>query len=261
MTEVPLLVKQDGGIAILTLNRPDVGNAIDVPLARALMEAAIACSEDDTIRCVVLTGAGRTFCAGGDVGCFASAGSAFPSLLKELTAYLHMAIARFSRMGKPFVTAVNGAAAGAGLSLAILGDIAIAARSAKFVLAYGAIGLSPDGGSTWLLPRLLGLRAAQEFALTNKRLSADEAAAMGLVTRAVDDDQLAQEMMATALSFANSATRSLGRTRTLLLSSFGNSLEEQMELEAQAIAESGRDREGREGVAAFFAKRKPDFSA
>jgi 2-(1,2-epoxy-1,2-dihydrophenyl)acetyl-CoA isomerase len=257
---LPLLFERDGAVAKLTLNRPEAGNSINVPLARALMEASIVCDEDDTIRCVLLTGAGRLFCAGGDIGGFSAAGEQIPSLLKELTAYLHMAISRFMRMGKPLVTAVNGAAAGAGFSLALLGDITLAARSAKFTLAYGGIGLSPDGGSTWLLPRLVGMRRAQELALTNKRVSAEEAAALGLVTRTVDDDALAGEAASVAAQLAGSATRALGRTRNLLLSSFSASLEEQMELEARAIAASGRDSEGREGVAAYIAKRKPDFT-
>lgn len=259
-TPAPVLFERHGAVVTLTLNRPATGNGINVPLARALMEAAIACDEDDAIRCVVLTGAGRMFCAGGDVGGFAAAGDNAPSLLKELTAYLHMAVSRFARMGKPLVTAVNGAAAGAGFSLAILGDIALAARSAQFALAYGGIGLSPDGGSTWLLPRLVGLRRAQELALTNKRLTAEEAAELGLVTRIVDDAALASEAAALGEQLARSATGAVGRTRNLLLSSFQTSLEEQMELESRAIADASRGPEGREGVAAFLAKRKPDFT-
>ena len=140
-----LRFERSGGVATLTLNRPEAANAIDLGLARALMEASIACDEDDGIRCVVLTGAGRMFCAGGDVGAFAASGDQVAALLKELTAYLHMAISRFMRMGKPMVTAINGAAAGAGFSLALLGDIALASRSANFALAYGGLGLSPDG--------------------------------------------------------------------------------------------------------------------
>jgi len=255
-----LLFERDGSVAKLTLNRPAVGNAIDVSMARALMEASIVCDEDDAIRCVLLAGAGRLFCAGGDVSGFAAAGDAIPSLLKELTAYLHMAITRFARMGKPLVTAINGPAAGAGFSLAILGDIALAARSAHFTLAYTALGLSPDGGSTWLLPRLVGLRRAQELALTNKRIAADEAAALGLITRAVDDTELMSEAAGLANRLAAGATPALGKVRNLLLASFGASLETHMEAEARAIAETGRTPQGREGINAFIAKRKPDFS-
>lgn len=255
-----LLIERHGSVAVLTLNRPDVGNAIDVPLARALMEAAIACDDDDGVRCVVLAGKGRFFCAGGDVGAFAAAGDGAGALIAEITAYLHVAIARLARMGKPLVTAINGPAAGAGFSLAILGDIVLAARSAHFTLAYTAIGLTPDGGSTWLLPRLVGLRRAQELVLTNRRVVAEDAATLGLVTRVVDDAALAAETQALASDLATSATAALGQARRLLLGSFDSSLETQMELESRAIAEAARTPHGREGVRAFLGKRKPDFT-
>jgi 2-(1,2-epoxy-1,2-dihydrophenyl)acetyl-CoA isomerase len=225
------------------------------------MEAAIECDEDDGIRCVLMTGAGRLFCAGGDIGEFSAAGEKFPALLKELTAYIHSAVSRFSRMGKPMVTAVNGPAAGAGFNLSLLGDIVIAAQSAHFTTAYTAIGMSPDGGTTWLLPRLVGLRRAQEWALTNKRISAAEAVEAGLITRAVEDEALAEEADKLAAKLAGSAVRAMGRTRNLLLDSFGNSLEQHLEQEARNIAAAGRDAEGREGIAAFLGKRKPDFRA
>ena len=258
--EQPLIFGREGSVARLTLNRPRIGNALDLSLARALMEAAIRCDEDETIRCVVLTGAGKLFCAGGDIGSFAEAADNIAGLLKQLTAYLHMAISRFARMGKPLVTVVNGHAAGAGLSLAILGDIVLAARSAQFTLAYCGIGLSPDGGSTWLLPRLIGLRQTQELALTNKRIPAEEAARLGLITRVVDDEALAADAQFTVKALASSATQALGATRHLLLSSFETSLETQMELEARAIAAASRTAEGREGQAAFLAKRSPTFA-
>lgn len=259
MSEDILLIRREGAIAHLTLNRPSSGNAIDVPMARALMEASIQLDEDDNVRCVVITGAGRMFCAGGDIGSFAAAADNFAALTKEITSYLHVAVARFARMLKPLVTAVNGPAAGAGLPLAALGDIAIAARSAHFTLAYSAIGLTPDGGATYLLPRLVGMRRAQELALLNKRLNADEAAAIGLITRVVDDADLAAEANVIAQQLASGPTGALGRTRQLLLQSYGESLETQMEWEARTIAEAARTQHGRDGVAAFLAKRKPTF--
>lgn len=259
--ESPLLIVRENGIARLTLNRPKAGNAIDVPLARALMYAAIECDEDESIRVVTLTGAGKLFCGGGDVGAFAGAGDQFSALLKELTAYVHSAVSRFSRMGKPMVTIINGPAAGAGFNLSLLGDIAIAAQSAHFTTAYTGIGLTPDGGATWLLPRLVGLRRAQEIILTNKRVSATEAAEIGMITKAVPDEELAVEAEGIVGKLAGGATRALGRTRNLLLEGMENSLETQLELEARSIAASGRDGEGKEGVAAFLAKRKPDFRA
>jgi 2-(1,2-epoxy-1,2-dihydrophenyl)acetyl-CoA isomerase len=248
----------EAGVARITLDRPDVGNAIDIPLARALMEAAITCDESDGIRAVLLTGAGKLFCAGGDIRAFEQAGDELGAFLKEVTGYLHMAIARFARMDKPLVTAVNGAAAGAGFSLAILGDIALAAPNAQFTLAYSGIGLSPDGGSSWLLPRLVGLRRAQELCLRNTRVNAREAAEMGLITRVAEGD-LQTEAGAIAAELAAGATSALGAARRLLLDSFSNTLETQMELESRSMAAQGRHPDGREGVAAFLNRRPPRF--
>lgn len=254
-----LLTERQGGLLKLTLARPQFGNAVDLPMAQALMHAAIEADEDTSVRAVLLTGQGRFFCVGGDVAAFAAGGDRLPSFLKELTTYLHSAISRFAGMHKPIVTAVNGPAAGAGMSLALLGDIAIAARSAHFTLAYTAIGLSPDGGSTWLLPRLVGLRKAQEIALLNHRTTADEAASLGLITRAVDDEAFAAHVSQVMDTLLAAATGALGRTRRLLASSLGASLEGQMEAEARAIAESSRSVDAREGIAAFLEKRSPKF--
>ncbi|HCW61513.1 MULTISPECIES: enoyl-CoA hydratase-related protein [unclassified Sphingomonas] len=259
MTGAGLRFEREGAVARLVLDRPDAANSINLDLAKALARAAVQCDEDATIRSVVLTARGKLFCPGGDVGAFASAGDGLPALLKDLTIYLHQAVSRLARMEKPLVTAVNGAAAGAGFSLAILGDIALAARSATFNVAYGAIGLSPDGGSTWLLPRLVGLRRAQEIMLRNQRLGAEQAAELGVVTRVVDDGALLEEAMAIAHELATGPTFALGRTRALLLNSFGESLEAQMEFEARSIVECGRSAHGQAGVAAFLARRKPEF--
>jgi 2-(1,2-epoxy-1,2-dihydrophenyl)acetyl-CoA isomerase len=249
----------EGPVARITLDREEMGNALDIPMARALMEAAIACDENDAIRCVLMTGRGRLFCAGGDIAAFNAAGDQLPAFLKEITAYLHLAIARLARMNKPLVTAVNGPAAGAGFSLAILGDIVLAAPAAHFTLAYTAIGFSPDGGATWLLPRLIGLRQAQELVLRNRRVKAAEAAALGLITRVVAEGALEPEAMALAQELAQSATSALGASRRLLLDSFSTSIETQMEQESRAIAGQARTPEGREGVAAFVEKRRPNF--
>jgi 2-(1,2-epoxy-1,2-dihydrophenyl)acetyl-CoA isomerase len=206
-----------------------------------------------------MTGSGGIFCAGGDVSVFHAAGDNLPAFLKEITAYVHAAIARLARMNKPLVTAVNGPAAGAGFGLAILGDIVLAAPKAHFTLAYAGVGLSPDGGASWLLPRLIGLRRAQELALRNKRVKAEEAAALGLITRVVPDSSLKEEANTLAHELALSATSALGATRQLLLDSFSTPIETQMERESRAIATQGRTSEGREGVAAFVEKRVPVF--
>lgn len=259
MSETPLLVEIVEGIAWLTLNRPEAGNAIDLPMARALVNASILCQTDPAIRCVVLTGAGRVFCAGGDVGLFASAGDQVSALLSELAGTLHMALARFARMAKPLLVLVNGPAAGAGLSLAIGGDVVLAARSAHFTAAYGALGLTPDGGMSWVLPRLVGLRKAQEIILTNRRVKSDEAEVIGLVTRLVDDEQLIAEGRRAAATLAGSAVAALGAARALLQDSFSADYETQLEREARAIGAAGSHAECREGLAAYFAKRPPDF--
>lgn len=255
-----ILLEREGRVARITLNRPDVGNALDIPMGRALMEAAIACDEDDSIRCVLLTGAGRLFCAGGDVLSFAEAGDQLPAFLKEITAYVHSAVARLMRMDKPVVTAINGSVAGAGVGLAILGDIAIADPQAQFALAYTGIGLSPDGGTTWLLPRLVGLRRAQELCLRNRRIGAEEAAAIGMITRVAEEGALVEEAAVVAAELANAATPALGMTRRLLLDSASASLEAQLDAESRGIAALARTAEGKEGIAAFLEKRKPDFT-
>ena len=249
----------EGSIATITLDRPEVGNALDIPMSRELMELAIRCEGDASIRCVVLTGAGKLFCGGGDVAAFAGAGDSLPDFLREITSYLHAAIAVFARMDKPLITAVNGSAAGAGIGLAILGDVALAEPTASFSLAYTGIGLTPDGGTTWLLPRLIGLRRAQELCLTNRKVRAEEAASLGLVTRVVEAGTLAAETKALAETLAKSATAALGATRKMLVESYSNTLESQLALESRTISNQSRNYEGREGVTAFLEKRAPRF--
>jgi 2-(1,2-epoxy-1,2-dihydrophenyl)acetyl-CoA isomerase len=200
------------------------------------------------------------FCTGGDVACFAAAGDSIPSLLKQLTSYVHAAVVRLAHMNKPLLTAINGPAAGVGLSLAVLGDLALAARSAHFTVAYTALGLSPDGATTWLLPRLVGLRKAQELTFLNTRVTADEAASLGLITRVVEEAALDEEIQNVSKRLAAAATPALGIVRRLLFDSFSASLETQMEAEARAIADLSRTAYGREGIAAFIARRKANFT-
>ena len=250
-----LALTVENSIATLVLDRPAVGNTIDMSLARALVDATVRCDEDEAIRCVVLTGRGRLFCGGGDVSAFAGAGDDLSAFLRELAGVLHEAISRLMRMKKPLVVLVNGPAAGAGLSLALAGDITLAARSAHFTAAYGALGLTPDGGMTWSLPRLVGYRRAQEIILGNHRVSAEEAAAIGLVTRVVADDALEAAGAELAANLARASTAALGAARQLLLDSFDAQLEDQLEREAQAIAAAGATPEARAAIAAFLAKR------
>lgn len=254
-----VLFEVDGPVATITLNRPEVGNALDIPMSRELMELAIRCEGDAAIHCVVLTGAGKLFCGGGDMAAFAAAGEALPEFLREITTYLHSAISVFARMDKPLVTAINGSTAGAGIGLAILGDIALAEPTASFSLAYTGIGLTPDGGATWLLPRLIGLRRAQELCLTNRKVRAEEAASLGLVTRVVEAGTLAAETAKVAGDLAKGATAALGATRKMLVESTSNTLESQLQLESRVISDQSRNYEGQEGVTAFLEKRAPRF--
>lgn len=254
----PLDVRIDGPVAWLTLNRPSDGNSIDAALAQALLEAVGLCSADDRIRCLVITGHGRMFCAGGDIKMF-GAGDDASAAIDAITTPLHAAIGQIMATDKPVVTLVNGPAAGAGLGLAILGDIVIAAKSATFTSAYTALGVTPDGGTSWFLPRLIGLRRATEMVLTNRRLTAEEAERIGLVTRVVDDDRLREEGAAVALALANSAIQSLARSRRLLGEGLGRSLGDQLEVEARDIASAAAGPEGREGIASFLERRPPQF--
>jgi len=259
MSDDVLLLDVTAGVATITLNRPNAANGIDLPLGKALMLAAIECDENPEVRAVVLTGAGKMFCAGGDLKSFAGFGDALPAKLKELTTYLHAATSRFARMDAPLICAINGVAAGAGMSLAVSGEFAIAAESAKLTMAYTGAGLSPDGSSSFFLPRLIGLRRTQELMITNRRLSATEALEWGLLTKVVADEALLEEAQALASQLAQGPTRAYGQVKQLLATSFSETLETQLELESRGIAAMAGSLDGREGISAFVEKRAPKF--
>ncbi len=247
-------------VAHITLNRPKQLNALNLQMARELMYAALECDSDRTIRAVHLSGAGTAFCAGGDLDEFASAENTAPVLLKEMTTHLHAAISRFARMDAPLVVAVNGTAAGAGMSLVCIGDLAFAAQSARFSSAYQRVGLTPDGSSTYYLARLVGLRRAQELILTSRVLKAAEAEQWGLINGMVKDDELLAETSAIAAKLATGPTWAIGRTKQLLLAGGNEALESQMEAESRSICDAARTDDFREGLDAFLSKRSPNFS-
>jgi 2-(1,2-epoxy-1,2-dihydrophenyl)acetyl-CoA isomerase len=253
-----LLFAVSDGLATITLNRPDEANALNLTMSQELMNAAIECDENPEIRAVLITGSGKMFSAGGDIKAFMAAES-MPHLLKEMTLYLHGAISRFSRMDPPLIVAVNGTAAGGGFSLAMAGDLVISAASAKFVSAYTRSALSPDGSSTYFLPRAIGLRRAAELLLTNRVLSAQEALDWQLITRVVPDEDLLAEATALGHELASGPTLAYGRVKRMLLDTFGESLETQMETEARNIADMARSRDTAEGIAAFVEKRPPNY--
>jgi len=250
-----------GAVAWLTLNRPKAFNALDLTMAKELCDLSIRLGEDEAVRAVVMTGSGNAaFCAGGDVPGFATDLDTLPALLKEMTTYLHMAISRFAWMRAPVIAAVNGVAAGAGLSFVACADLAIAAEGASFTSAYTKIGLSPDGSSTYFLPRIIGTRRSMELYLTNRVLSTQEALDWGLINQIVAADKLTDTVAALANKLADGPTEALGAVKKLLLMSANDSLESQMERETRSISGLGRTADGREGIDAFVSKRKPSFT-
>jgi 2-(1,2-epoxy-1,2-dihydrophenyl)acetyl-CoA isomerase len=259
MTYQNLILEMRDHVATITLNRPEAYNALDLGLGRDLFHATLEVDEDPDVRCVVITGAGKAFCAGGNVKDFADNLPRIGILVKELTTYLHGAVSRLARSNKPVIMAVNGVAAGGGLSFALSGDVVIAAESARFTMAYSKIAATPDGSSSYFLPRLIGLRRALELYLTNRVLSAREALEWGLVTRVVPDAELRSAVDALARELAAGPTLAIGGAKRLFHQSTWESLETQMELEAQAIAASGHTEDFREGVTAFANKQTPTF--
>jgi 2-(1,2-epoxy-1,2-dihydrophenyl)acetyl-CoA isomerase len=247
-------------VAHITLNRPEANNALNLEVAQELLDAVLRCDEDPSVRAVVIAGEGRTFCVGGDLKAFVEQGEHLPHHLKEVTTYLHAAVSRMARMDPPVVAAVHGAAAGAGLSLACACDLLVAAESARFAMAYSNAGLTPDGSSTYYLPRLVGFGRAMELALTSRELSAQEALEWGIVTQVVADEDLSEEATGLATRLATGATKALGATKRLLHSGWTETLETQMEHETQTIAEMARTADGQEGIAAFVEKRPAEFT-
>src|SRR5215204_3001691 len=246
---------REGGVLTITLNRPDVLNAFNRDMHKALGEA-LKEARDSKIRAVVLTGAGRGFCVGQDLTEFREAPG---DIADRLRASYHPNVLAIRALEKPVLAAVNGAAAGAGLSFACACDIRIASDAATFVPAFINIGLVPDSGGTYFIARLLGPARAFEWLTSGRRLSAAEAQTWGLVSEVVDADRLADRTAELAATLAAMPTRAIGMTKRLFDAAPNNTLEEQLELEAQLQSAATRSEDFREGVAAFLEKREPDF--
>ncbi len=252
-----LRVRQEGALVHIELARPKAGNAINLDMCQELGEVLLHCEGDAGVRALLLTGSGSKFCVGGDVGGFGTEQQEPSEVIRRMLVHLHDAYVRLARMDAPVVVAVNGAAAGVGLSLVALGDYVLAGESAIFTSAYTAVGLSPDGGSSYFLPRVVGLSRAKEMFLTNRRLDAQEALQWGLVNRVVADQELQAEAQTLAKQLSTGATAAYGAVKNLLLGEGG--LESQMEREARYMARAADSPDGREGVAAFQEKRSPSF--
>jgi 2-(1,2-epoxy-1,2-dihydrophenyl)acetyl-CoA isomerase len=252
-----LLADQDGGVLTLTLNRPKA-NAFDQGLIDALLEALRRAETEPSIRCLVVTGAGRVFSAGQDVTALGAVDGHI-SFRRHLERTYNRLILRVRRLEKPIIGAINGAAAGAGLGLALATDIRLAAHSARFVFGFTGIGLTADSATSLMLPLLIGLGRASEVSFRNSPVPAEEALELGLVNRVVNDDDLTVEAAALAAELAAGPTRAIGFTKRAFNHALLPQLEDVLDYEAHLQEAAGRTADHREGVAAFLEKRSPEF--
>ncbi|PWG01502.1 2-(1,2-epoxy-1,2-dihydrophenyl)acetyl-CoA isomerase PaaG [Sphingosinicella humi] len=252
-----ILFSQGEGIARLTLNRPDRLNSFTVQMHE---EVADALGQLDEARVLVVTGAGRGFCAGQDLNDRAVAPGESVDLGHSVETYYNPLIRRLTSLPLPVIARVNGVAAGAGANIALACDIVIAAKSAKFIQSFAAIGLIPDSGGTWVLPRLVGQARALGLALTAEPLPAEQAAEWGLIWKAVEDEALDEEVDTLATRFASAPTRGLAAIKQMIRASWEHSLDEELDLQRDNMRELGHSEDYREGVAAFMEKRTPRFT-
>jgi 2-(1,2-epoxy-1,2-dihydrophenyl)acetyl-CoA isomerase len=259
MTASPAAVSIADGLGVITLTRPESLNAMGEDLIVTFSACVEQVTSDPSVRAILLEAEGKHFCAGGDLKAI-SAHQQASSFIGELARGLHASIEKLMNHNAPVVVAVNGAAAGAGLSLAVTGDVVICGTSSQFSIAYPALGLTADGGASWSLPRLIGRRLTQEMAFLGRRLNAEEALANGLVTRIVADDAVRSEARAIAEQLAKGPTAAFGAFKRLLLASSSASLHDQLEAEASSISVAMGSVDGREGVAAFLERRPAVFT-
>ena len=248
-------VRQDG-LARIVFDDAAAHNVIGSAFTRELAAAAMACEGDPDLRLVLITANGADFSVGGDLNEFLHERARLEAHVREMATWFHLAITILNRLAVPVVCAVNGTAAGGGVSLALMSDLAIAKRSARFNLAYTRSGLTPDGGATWFLPRLVGAQRAFDLMALNPTLSADEAAACGLIARAVDDAMFEDEVERVVAQLLAAPAGAVGRAKALLRQSLVNGLETQLELESRAIAAQLGRAETVAALEAFFAARR-----
>lgn len=257
----PVLLSVDGdGVAHLRLNRPEASNGMDVPLLKRLHEVVLACHADERVRVVVLSGAGKHFCAGGDVKTFASKGEQLPAYLREATAWLQLAAAALMQLGPPVIAKVQGfAAGGGGLGLVCASDLVVAAESAQFMSGAVRVGMAPDAGTTVTLSRIVGLRNAMEILLANPTITASRARELGLVNRVVPDSELDAEVGRMASVLAGGAPLALAEVKRLVWSGLSTGVQQQLPEEARVVSVLSGTADAREGLAAVLERRAPTF--
>lgn len=252
-----LKFEQNNGVATLTFNRPNKYNSFNRALALAVQDALKKCKEDDAIRVVVITGEGKAFCAGQDLAEATDPNG--PPLQNIVGDHYNPIILQIRALEKPVIAAVNGVAAGAGANIALACDIVIAKSSATFIQAFSGIGLIPDSGGTFFLPRLVGAQKALALMLTGEKVAATDAENMNMIYKAVADDEFNDTIANLALKMAKMPTKGLGLTKKAVNASFTNTLNNQLALEEQLQTEAGQTQDFKEGTLAFLEKRKPNF--
>lgn len=252
-----VLLHKEHGVGYITLNRPDKYNSFNREMAMELQEALDDCAGDDEVRCIYLTGAGKGFCSGQDLSeAINPSPEDFERLVSE---HYNATILRIRNVEKPVIAAVNGVAAGAGANIALACDIVLAAESASFIQAFSKIGLIPDSGGTYFLPRLVGMQRAAALMMTGEKVAAADAVAMGMIYKSFVDDVFETEAKKMATMLAQMPTRGIGLTKRLLNSTYNHSIEGQLDMEMRTQVIAGSTHDFKEGVQAFLEKRKPVF--
>lgn len=249
---------KNNGVAVIKFNRPDKFNSFNKSLAMKVQEALDDCANDDQVRVIILTGEGKAFCAGQDLAEATDPNG--PPLKNIVGEHYNPIIKRLRKIEKPIIAAVNGVAAGAGANIALACDIVIAKNSAKFIQAFSAIGLIPDSGGTYFLPRLVGKQKALALMMTGDRISAEEAEKMNMIYKAIEDEGFDAYIEGFSARMAQMPTYGLGLTKKAVNESFNNTLDEQLDLEEELQFEAGQSHDFKEGTAAFLEKRKPKFT-
>ena len=251
-------IEQLGGICLITFNRPKVYNSFNKPMAMALQETLDECAKDENIRAIVLKGEGKAFCAGQDLAEVTDPeGPALKSIVGE---HYNPIISRIRAIEKPVIAAVNGVAAGAGANIALACDIVFAKKSASFIQAFSKIGLIPDSGGTYFLPRIIGFQKALALMMTGDKVSAEEAEEMTMIYKAVEDEVFDETVMSFAEKLSKMPTRALGLTKRAINSSYNNTMQEQLDLEENLQNEAGQTDDFNEGVQSFLEKRNANFT-